>query len=249
MKVFSAAKRAVRILSPWEWGLYLTSLAGIVLAFVLFECRQYLYLAASLLGATALILLAKGNPLGQLLTIVFSGFYGYVSYTFRYYGEMITYLGMSAPIAAAALVAWLRHPYDGNRGEVAIARPRPAEYLIIGGTGAAITAAFYFLLRALGTANLALSTLSVFTSWVAVCLTQRRSPFYALGYAANDVVLIALWVLAAIQNSEYVSMAVCFAVFLVNDTYGFFAWMRRERKQRAALAAREASAEEGADDL
>ena len=227
------AKKFIRLLDPLEWGLYALSLTGILLAFFLCGGMQYLYLAASLLGATALIFVSKGNPAGQLLTVVFSGFYGYVAYTFRYYGEMITYLGMSAPIALAAFIAWLRHPYRGNRAEVAVNRPRPVEYLVIGGTGAAITVAFYFILRALGTAHLAISTLSVFTSWVAVCLTQRRSPFYAVGYAANDIVLIVLWALAAAENAEYWSMVVCFIVFLVNDTYGYFHWRKLLRRQTA----------------
>ena len=233
--------RAVCLLSPLEWGLYLCSVTGILLSFFLCGGREYLYLTASLLGATALIFVSKGNPAGQLLTVIFSGFYGYVSYTFRYYGEMITYLGMSAPIALAAFIAWLRHPYRGNRAEVAVNRPRGREYLLIALTGAAVTAAFYFILRALNTANLWVSTLSVFTSWAAVCLTLRRSPFYALGYAANDVVLIVLWTLAALQDGSYWSMTVCFIVFFLNDLYGFFNWMRMQRRQtRPALPPQEA---------
>ena len=70
------------------------------------------------------------------------------------------------------------------------------------------------------------------TSFLAVYLTFRRSPGYALGYAANDVVLIVLWVLAALADPAYVSVAVCFAAFLVNDLYGFFSWRKMECRQR-----------------
>ena len=59
----------------------------------------------------------------------------------------------------------------------------------------AVTIGSYFLLQAFGTANLLTSTVSVATSFVAVYLTWLRSPWYALGYAANDVVLVVLWVL------------------------------------------------------
>lgn len=96
---------------------------------------------------------------------------------------------------------------------------------------AAVTAAFYFILKALGTANLLPSTVSVTTSFLAVYLTFRRSPLYALGYAANDVVLIILWLLAARSDKGYLSVVVCFAVFLVNDIYGFLNWRRMEKKQ------------------
>lgn len=38
------------------------------------------------------------------------------------------------------------------------------------------------------TANIVPSTISVTTSFIAVYMTLRRNPFFALGYAANDVV-------------------------------------------------------------
>lgn len=101
---------------------------------------------------------------------------------------------------------------------------------------AAVTVGFYFVLDAFHTANIVPSTLSVTTSFVAVYLTFRRSPFFALGYAANDVVLIVLWVLASLADARYVSV-VCFAAFLVNDLYGFANWQKMKKRQRADDAA------------
>ena len=63
---------------------------------------------------------------------------------------------------------------------------------------------------------------------------MRRSPFYAIGYAMNDVVLILLWVLAAMQSAEYLSMVICFFVFLANDLYGFVNWLKIRKRQAAA---------------
>ncbi len=89
----------------------------------------------------------------------------------------------------------------------------------------------YFVLDAFHTANIVPSTISVTTSFVAVYLTFRRSPFYALGYAANDVVLIVLWVLASITDARYLSVVVCFAAFLINDIYGFLSWRKMKERQ------------------
>ena len=50
-------------------------------------------------------------------------------------------------------------------------------------------------------------------------------------YAANDVVLVVLWVLASLVNADYVPMAVCFSAFLVNDLYAFFSWKKMQRRQ------------------
>ena len=64
-------------------------------------------------------------------------------------------------------------------------------------------------------------------------LTFRRSPCFALAYAANDVVLIVLWTLAAVEDISYLSVIICFVMFLVNDLYGFISWKRMEQRQMA----------------
>ena len=214
-----------------ELWLWCGSVTVILLAYLLFDGNDILTLTASLIGATSLILNAKGNPLGQLLIIVFSIMYGVISHRAAYYGEMVTYLGMTAPMAAAALVSWLRHPYKGNHAQVAVGRLQRWEWWFMPLLTGTVTVLFYFVLAAFSTANLVLSTLSVTTSFLAVYLTFRRSPFFALAYATNDVVLIALWILAACTDVSYLSVVICFAVFLLNDLYGFISWRRMEKRQ------------------
>ena len=75
------------------------------------------------------------------------------------------------------------------------------------------------------------STVSIATRFLAVYLTFRRSPYFALAYAANDVVLIVLWTLAALEDISYISVIICFAMFLVNDLYGYISWKRMEKRQ------------------
>ena len=94
-----------------------------------------------------------------------------------------------------------------------------------------VTVVFYFILTYFETANIVPSTLSVTTSFVAVYLTFRRDPYFAIAYAANDIVLVVLWVLASISDTKYISVVVCFVAFLVNDIYGFVNWRRIERRQ------------------
>ena len=183
-----------------------------------FKPETLLYMIASLIGVTALIFLSKANPIGQVLTIIFAVFYGVISYSFAYYGEMITYLFMTAPIALIALVSWLKHPFKGHFSEVEINEINQKEYLFIIMSGLVITVIFYFVLEAFNTNNLVISTISIFTSFLAVYLTVRRSRFYALFYAMNDLVLIILWTLAAITNISYVAIVICFLAFF-SDGY------------------------------
>ena len=200
--------------------------------FVLFDYNHYMTLAASLIGVTSLIFNAKGNPFGQLLMIVFSLLYGVISYNFAYYGEMVTYLGMTMPMALFALISWLRHPYKVRKSEVEVNRLKRAEIIFMIIHTAVVTAIFFFILRYFNTAYLIPSTLSVTTSFIAVYLTFRRSPYFAVAYAANDIVLIVLWMLASISDIRYISVTVCFAAFLINDIYGFVSWKSMERRQK-----------------
>ena len=163
--------------------------------------------------------------------ILFSLLYGIISYTFSYFGEMITYLGMTAPMALFALITWLRNPFGGNHAEVTVNRLKPFEGPLMLLLTAAVTFGFYFILEVFETANIIPSTLSVATSFIAVYLTFRRSPYFALAYAANDVVLIILWTLAAVEDITYISVLICFVMFLVNDLYGFVNWKRMEKRQ------------------
>jgi len=94
-----------------------------------------------------------------------------------------------------------------------------------------VTVLFYFILKHFHTANILPSTLSVATSFLAVYLTFRRSPYFALAYAANDIVLIVLWILASVTDTRYVSVVVCFAAFLVNDIYGYISWQKMKTRQ------------------
>lgn len=217
-------------LSRFERGLWVTSLIVVSLSF-LFSNGGWLNLIASLIGVTALIFVAKGYILGQILSVVFAVFYGYISFHFRYYGEMITYMCMTAPIALAAVISWAKNPYK-DTAEVTVSKMSKKQTVLISLLSVAVTAVFYFILKYLGTANLIISTLSVTTSFLAVSFTYLRSPYYALAYSANDIVLIVLWVLASIENINYLPMIFCFIMFLANDMYGFFNWRRIAKRQK-----------------
>lgn len=222
----------IKYFTVFERCLWLSSITLITVSFLLFDRSSYLSLIASLVGVTALIFCAKGNPTGQLLMIIFALIYGYISFTFAYYGEMMTYLCMSLPMAAVSFISWMRNPYKGKKSEVEIAKVGKKEIGFIALLSLVVTMASYFILDIFGTSNLIPSTLSVATSFFAASLIFKRSPWFALAYAVNDVVLIVLWTLATIKDPSYVSVTVCFVVFLVNDMYSFINWRRMEKRQK-----------------
>lgn len=222
----------MRYFTNGEWGLWLGSMAAVMGGYFLFDSGNTETVITSLIGVTSLIFNAKGNPIGQVLMVIFSMLYGIISYEYCYYGEMITYLGMTLPMALVALISWLRHPYKGEKAQVEIGKMGKRAWENGCVLTIFVTVMFYFILKSLNTANLLPSTISVATSFFAAYLTYMRSAWFAVAYAANDVVLIVLWVLAVEKDPSCVSVIVCFAAFLINDLYGFINWRRMERKQR-----------------
>ena len=229
MKLENPFKR----LSKFEWILWLTSVA-VTLVSYLINRDGLLNLIASLIGATALIFIAKGLVIGQALCIIFATMYGFISFECRYYGEMFTYIFMTGPMAVFSLITWLKNPYEKDGGEVKVRkRLFISDILIMAAFAIFVTTVFYFVLKFFGTANLTLSTVSITTSFIACFLTMLRSPYYALAYAVNDIVLICLWVSVLVTDLSYLPIVICFVVFLANDIYGFYNWRKISKRQNS----------------
>ena len=214
-------KNPIKSLSAKEWLLWTGSLAVVILSNILSYNVDLLTLAAAMVGVTSLLSAAKGNVWAQIFMIAFSILYGVISFRFRYWGEMITYLGMSLPMAVWSTVTWIKNPSAENGNEVAIRKLNWKHFILLAAAGAVVTGVFYLVLHAFNTPNIVFSTISVTTSFFAASLTMLRSSYYALGYATNDIVLIVLWSLASMENPAYIPVIVNFAIFFLNDMYGF----------------------------
>ena len=227
--------KALNYFNKRDIALWLSSVMIIMVSYIFLSGESILSVVASLVGVTSLIFCAKGNPFGQVLMIIFSLLYGVISYNFRYFGEMITYLGMTAPMAMFSLVSWLKNPFKGRKSEVEVNSITGKEFVFSLILTTVVTIIFYYILKYFSTPNLIPGTLSVATSFLAAYLTFRRSPYLSVAYATNDIVLIVLWVMATMKNREYLSVVICFMVFFVNDIYCFISWMKMKKRQKADL--------------
>lgn len=220
---------SIKNLTKFEKLLWLCSVILVTLSFLIGNQQDWLTLISSLVGVTALIFVAKGDVLGQIISVIFAVFYGIISFKLKYYGEMITYLGMTAPIAILSVISWVKNPY--SKHQVKVSPMTKTKWAILLTVTTLVTVAFYFILKALGNASLIVSTISIFTSFLAASLTTLRSEYYAIAYSINDIVLIILWTVATVQSIQYLPMVVCFAVFLVNDIYGYINWRKIKKQQ------------------
>lgn len=221
----------IKTLTKREWCLWIGSLGIVLISNALTAEFDVLTLVAALIGVTSLIFAAKGNVWAQILMVIFSILYGIISFRFRYWGEMITYLGMTMPMSVWSTITWLKNPSKENGNEVEIQKLGQKHVIGLLLSGIVVTAVFYYILYRLNTPNIIFSTISIITSFLATSLTMLRSSYYAVGYAANDIVLIVLWVLASMENPVYIPVVVNFAIFFLNDMYGFISWKKRELRQ------------------
>ncbi len=222
-----------KYLNKFEWCLWVSSLAAILVSFFAVKNDDYATLATSLIGVTSLIFAAKGDFFAPLLMIAFSVIYALVSFGFGYYGETVIYSCMQLPTCVLSLISWLKNPAKEGGEEVKVGKitKKPLIFLVV--LAVVITTAFFFILRAFNTKNLIVSTISVATSFIALYLMILRVPAYAAAFMLNDIVLVCLWSFACAENINYLPMVVCFSIFLINDLYTFICWTKRRKTQSA----------------
>lgn len=227
-----------------KWNLFeilLLSVSLVVTVTIFFSGREKnpWSLLSSVFGIVCVIFTAKGNPVAQYISILFAVFYSVVSYQSKYYGEMLIYLFLMIPIHVGCIVSWIRSRRSPESAEVKINSLSKREYLLMALADCIVTAAFYFLLRALHTDELLVSTISLVSSVSAAYLMLRRSEYYAVCFIANDLILLVLWGLRVYHYGvSSLPTLITFVVFLINDVYGFFAWKIRRREQNAEENAR-----------
>lgn len=214
-----------------EWILWIVSMLVVLGSNILSPEFNVLILIAALVGVTSLVFAAKGNVWAQILMVLFSVLYGIISFQFRYWGEMITYMGMALPMAVWSAIAWFRNPSE-KVGVVRISTMTKKKWTVLLILSVIVTILFFFILKQFNTPNLIFSTLSITTSFIAASLTIMRSSYFAFFYAGNDLVLIVLWILATMNNPVYFPVIINFVIFFINDVYGFVSWRRRELKNQ-----------------
>lgn len=221
----------IKTLTKREWSIWLGSIIIVLISNLATKDFDLLTLVAALTGVTSLIFAAKGNVWGQVLMILFSILYGIISFRFRYWGEMLTYLGMTLSMAVWSTITWIKNPSENNGNEVQIQSLSKKHIVALCISEIIVTAVYYYILKSFNTPNIIFSTISIITSFIAASLTMLRSSYYAVWYAVNDVVLIILWVLASLKDPAYIPVVVNFSIFFMNDMYGFMSWKQRELEQ------------------
>jgi len=159
-------------------------------------------------------------------------FYGIISYNQGYYGELIVTIFLTFPIMIIGIISWLRHQ-DKEEDTVIISSLSKKEITMVLLSQFILYWIYYFILKAFNTDLLVISTISIVTSVLATYFEARRSELSLFCYIANDLVIIALWLIPILKGqTELISVLVGPILLLINDIYGTYNWNRLKKKQK-----------------
>ena len=112
-------KKALSSLGILDITVWCLSVTLVIISYFLSAEPNILNTITSLVGVSALIFVAKGQVLGQILLAAFALLYGTVSIFQSYYGETAICLFLSLPLAAFAIITWYKNPYDESGKAIA----------------------------------------------------------------------------------------------------------------------------------
>lgn len=227
--MIKSIKDSFKNLNKLELTILLTSEIIIILTFLCNKEKNILSLISSMLGGICLIFLAKGDYFGHIISIIFSITYIIIAYQCKYYGEIFIYLILMIPLSIISIIVWKKN--QAKEHVVKVKKITKKDTLLIIIITILMGIIFYFILKALKTNNLIISTISVMTSLSASILSIKRTPYYAIMYIVNDLVLITMWTLITIDDFSYLPNVICFITFLINDIYALINWKKLEKEQ------------------
>lgn len=229
-------EKATKPKVKWYEALFLICNIVVVIAiFVFSKEKNVLSFACSFIGCFSIWLLAKGMYFAPIFNTIYDILYIILSYTQNYFGEAIIYLCMTLPIDLYSIFAWRKNRSESS-SVISFNKLSTKELLLFSlGTGV-LTVVFFFILRALNTSQLLISTISFIPSAMAAYFLLRRSNLYSFAYTLNDVVLITLWTISLVQyGTAYLSVVINFVCIFCIDFYGFINLKKELKKQELNL--------------
>ncbi|MCL2756333.1 MAG: nicotinamide riboside transporter PnuC [Firmicutes bacterium] len=197
-----------------------------------------LEIVTSILFITAMLLIAKAKIAGFLLALVAYALYVVVSFQKGLFGEVITIGLFSIPITIWTIFSWLRKCKEckdkDKKSTVEIVGIRPKELTLLVLSQIAMGVGYFFLLRALGTNFLIISTAALAVNVMGDYLCARRNVLGPFAYVLYDILTITLWLMVFINGGTgAIVILVMQIVTFVNDTYGIVNWIKLVKKNKS----------------
>lgn len=210
-------------------------LITIITTSIIFK-SNWLIIVNSLLGICCVFMQAKGKIATQFIGIVWFVFYCFMSYQQKYYGETILYATIMIPLYIYGVIHWLAHRDKKDNVVLVKNKISGKEIAIFSSVWAVVSVGVFFLLQALNTAQLWLSTIAFCTMLPSVYLLMRRNKWNQLMFLVNDIILCILWQTLVYKGDYSFIPILCYQVFqIIYDAYGLFEWIKLEKKQKQEI--------------
>ncbi len=216
----------------YEWLYMSLFICTIIVLSCLFKAGA-LVIFNSLFGILSVFFLAKGKMIGNVLGVVQSVLYIVISYFNAFYGEVLLCCCIYIPINIASIISWARNLNEKDKIVIINKSLGWVEWVVSILSAVVISIGIYFLLDYFNTANLLVSTLSVFSSLMAGHLVIRRSEYNFAFYILNNIVCICLWLYVILQNNKvgYITTIVQYCMFLILNILGVINWAKIKKSQ------------------
>ena len=183
----------------------------------------------------AYLLLAKAKVEGYVLYVGAFVIYTFVAWRFDLFGEVISSVFVSIPLAIYGLVKALTNKRkDRKKGQViVISKIKMPEMIIAFTVMAGIGIGFFFLLGVFDTAFLIVSTISITVTVMGEYFVARRSPIGMWGFFLADALTASLWImwLVIYGYTAAIPLIVTYSMLLINDVYGVVQWRKMRKMQ------------------
>ena len=230
-----------RFISNYFWSWSILERIFLVLAFVvpvslgvIFQ-SSLLQISASSVTMIASLLFAKARIEGFVVSLIGMALFGIVAFNNRLFGEVGVLILFGLPAQIAGVISWrkaLNKTGDNKLAKIQIRRTSLKEITILVLICVVLSIGLYFLLAAIDTNLLLLSTISVVFTVFGTILMIRRSHLGTLGFALNDVSNFLLWLtIVLLGDITAIVMIVQPIMLLINNTYGVFEWHKMLRIQ------------------
>ncbi len=210
-----------------------------LLVSVAFNCAWYI-IVNSILAIFCVFTQAKGMISTQFLGLIWSLFYIYIAYTQRLYGEVILSVIIIMPMYIYGIIHWLRNRQQDSGVVIINSKLSKRETWIVVVAFCVVSVGVYFLLKALNTNLLIMSTIAFISILPAFYLLMRRHKLNLIFFLINDVVYFILWIILSISGQlEMIVMAIGNLLQAVYDIYGIINWKKIENEQNRIAIVKE----------
>ena len=216
-------------------GVFYTTILTLGIIFRTDVLMTSLVISNSILGITTLYLISKGYIFGNVIGVVQVILLCVISLDRHYYGELISELLFTLPGFAISIYSWTATSRHRERKFVHISSDiSKTEWILLPIIYVVAFTGSYFLLRAINTNLLIISTLSfVLKLFYAYFLVKKNKLNFVVKILIN-IINITMYIIACTQGAlNMLPIVVSYFGYLLISTFGLVNWIMIERRQSA----------------